>query len=332
MLPYLLLFASFLMLYFILEISTANRTLSYTTRWVSIVPLAFFSVTYAGHIGSDVESYDNFFKIAEDFPTEPGFSVLMIVAKSVGLSYKDFMKALAVIDMLLLASIISRLRDPLFFVLFYTSSFYLNFQFNAVRNSLALLIIAALYVRSQRQGLNAIMVSTCIHYSSPITLALQRFASSRHQMLQIWIAGITSVLVFFLWSNPAILSNPLWDIFFYKGHFFSEAETKAIYPALLIKLIVVGLLYRNGGNRFYFITFAMAVGLVHLTSPIFSRVCDLILFLAVLDFCSLNRLVRYRLLAIGFTLLLTLSSLLIPWSDCANDGIGHWCLSGTNTQ
>jgi len=329
MTPYLIAFASFLVAYVALETTSGHRILGRTERCVMLLPLAVFAVIYAGRIGTDVDNYGALFDLAEEFPVEPGFSMLMIGAKSLGLDYVHFTKLLAIVQMLLLASVVTRLRDPLFFLLFYLSSFFLNFQFNAIRNSLALMIVAAVYVRIRRPGITALLSSTVIHYSSLVTLGLQRLALSRRQLLAIGLMVVSATVVAAMWLRPDLLGDQLGDLFVYKGYLEQEYESKAVYPALLIKLAVVWLCYRNGGNRFYMVAYALLVALVHLISPILSRLCDLVLFLALLDFCTHRRLERHRLLAIGLTLILVLSSLLIPWNDCQGDGKDNWCLSGT---
>jgi hypothetical protein len=333
MIPYLVAFAWFLVTALALEEASVSgrRKLSRPVRWVLLLPLAVFAALYAGRIGTDTVHYGDLFDMAEDFPVEPGFSMLMIGAKSFGLSYLDFTKLLACVQMLLLASVVARLRDPIFFLLFYLSSFFLNFEFNAVRNSLALMIIAALYVRIRKPSFAALMSSAVIHYSSIATLALQRLAMSRRQRLSIAVVTISAVAAAIVWLRPDLLGDQLGDLFFYKGYLEQQYETKAIYPALLLKLAIVWLFYRNGGNRFYFAAYTVLVVLVHLVSPVLSRVCDLILFLALLDFCAFHRLQRHRLLAICLTLILVLSSLLIPWSDCQGGGTDNWCLLDTTT-
>jgi hypothetical protein len=137
---------------------------------------------------------------------------------------------------------------------------------------------------------------------------------------------VSALVIAALWLHPELMGDQLGDAFIYKGHLEQAYESKAVYPALLVKLAVVWLFYRNGGNRFYFAAYAILVVLVHLISPILSRVCDLVLFLALLDFCMRQRLRRHRLLAIGLTLILVVSSLLIPWNDCQGGGTDNWCL------
>jgi hypothetical protein len=332
MTPYLIVFASFLALYFALETASGGRTLALTDRWVLLLPLAAFAIVYAGRIGADADSYGLLFDLAEDFPLEPGFSLLMIGAKSIGLDYIGFTEVLAVVQMLLLASIVRRLRDPLFFLLFYVSSFFLNFQFNEIRNSLALLIIAALYVRVQRPGVLALLSSSVIHYSSPFTLGLQRLAVSKRQLIAISAFAIGAGLVAALWLRPGLAGDRLDGIFIYQDYLEQEYETKAVYPALLLKLAIVWLLYRNGGNSFYLAAYAMLVVIVHLVSPVLSRVSDLVLFLTLLDFCMRQRLQRHRFVAIALTMILVLSSLLIPWNDCQNGGADNWCIAGDGPQ
>ena len=332
MTPYLIVFASFLAVYFAIETTAGHRSATAGERLMLLLPLAIFAVAYAGRIGTDVNSYSGLFDMAEEYPLEPGFSLMMIGAKSIGLGYVAFTKILAIVQMMLLAYVVLRLRDPLFFVLFYFSVFFLNFQFNAIRNSLALLIVAALYVRMRRPGATALVGSSVIHYSSLLTLGLQRLATSKRQRLAIGFVAIFALAFAAFWMHPEIAGDRLGDLFVYKGYLEQEYESKSIYPALLLKLAVAWFFFRNGGSRFYFTTYAILVALVHLLSPILSRLCDLVLFLALLDFCVRHRLRSHRTLAIGVTLILVLSSLLIPWSDCNSDGEGNWCLNDDSSR
>jgi len=332
MTPYLLAFGSFLAVFFAFEALGQHRPLTRTERWLLLLPLGTFALSYAGRIGTDVERYGELFGIAEQFPLEPGFSALMVAAKWLGLGYVEFTRVLAAIQILLLGSIVLRLREPLFFLLFYFGAFFLNFQFNAIRNSLALLIVAALYARLERPGIAALLGSTVVHYSSLATLALQRLALSRREWLAVGLVVLAAALISLLWLRPELLGAQFSELFVYSGYLEQEYESKTIYPALLIKLVVVWLLYRNGGNRFYMVTYAVLVALIHLISPVLSRISDLVLFLATLDFCLRLRLERYRLLAVGLTMALAASSLLIPWSDCQAGGEQNWCLVGTESR
>lgn len=328
MIPYLFVFVAFLATYFVLETTTGHRTPTRTERYVLVLPLAIFAVLYAGRIGADVESYRRLFEIAEDFPLEPGFSLLMIGAKSLGLDYVDFTRLLAVTQILLLISVVRRMRDPLFFLLFYFGSFFLNFQFNAIRNSLALLIVAALYVRISRPGLLTLLSSSVIHYSSLLTLSLQRLSLSSRQRLINSMLAVAAGIFAVIWLKPDLVP----DLFVYKGYLGQAYETKTVYPALILKLAVMWLMYRNGGNRFYMVAYTILVILIHTISPILSRVSDLILFLALLDFCTYRRLIRLRLFAIWLTCVLVLSSFMIPLRDCQTGGDDNWCLSGINSR
>ena len=332
MTPYLIVFASFLAVFFAIETTAGGRRASAGERLMLLLPLALFAVVYAGRIGTDVINYSSLFDIAEDYPLEPGFSLLMIGAKSIGLGYVAFTKVLAVAQMMLLAYIVLRLREPLFFLLFYLSAFFLNFQFNAIRNSLALLIVAALYVRMRRPGATALVGSSVIHVSSLLTVGLQWLASSKRQWLAIGFVATFALAFAAFWMHPEIAGDRLGELFIYKGYLDQEYESKSIYPALLLKLAVSWFLFRNGGSRFYLTTYAILVVLVHLLSPVLSRLCDLVLFLALLDFCVRHRLRSHRSLAIALTLVLVLSTLLIPWTDCHSDGEGNWCLNGDSSR
>lgn len=332
MTPYVFLFASFLLAYFALELGQAGGGLSFAGRWLLLLPLFIFAIVYAGHIGTDTDQYGYLYSTSEDFPVEPGFSLMMTGAKHMGISYLGFTKLLAVLQIILLASITKRLRDPLFFLLFYMGSFFLNFHFNGVRNSLALMLIGAIYVRLRRPSIVALISASLIHYSSVMTLGLQRLAVSKRQFLAIAGVVIGSAVLGLLWAHPELAGDQLGALSVYQGYLGQEYESKSIYPALLLKLAVVWICYKNGGSRFYMVTYAVLVVLVHLVSPILSRISDLVLFLVMLDFCLRHRLQHYRAAALSLTMILVAAALLIPWNDCQNGGVDEWCLSGPARQ
>lgn len=322
MTSYLILFIAFLLLYFVLEAITYYRQPTRSERYALLLPLGIFSLLYAGRIGTDVESYSMLFDIAEEYPLEPGFAQLMIGAKMIGFDYIDFTKLLAIAQVLLLASIVKRLRDPLLFIFFYFSAFYLNFHFNAVRNSFALLIIGAIYVRRHKLGVTTLLISSTIHYSSLMTLILLRLSESRRKLLATGIISIIGVTAFLL--SP--------DLFIYQGHLEQDYEAKSVYMALLLKLVIMWLIYLNGGSRFFLSTYAILVVLIHVASPILSRVSDLVLFLALLEFCMHNRLLHLRKYIIALISVLMISSFMIPLNDCLTVGYDNWCLSGPNAR
>ena len=330
MTPYLVFFSLYLAFYFALEaIAWRRGGVTPTTGCLMIVPLAVFGVIYAGHIGTDTVNYGVIYQAPEDFPIEPGFALLMTAAKHVGIGYSMFMKLLVIVQLVLLTSIVARLRDPLFFLLFYVAAFYLNFQFNQVRNSLALFIIAASYIWLRRSSLFALLAAVAIHFSSPITFGLQVLAGSRYQRMAIGMVAGTAGLLLAAFILPQVIdSDWLKAIFVYKDYLELEFEGKSVYPALLVKLAIVWILFRNGGSSFYLTTYAILVAFIHFVSPILNRVCELVLFLALTDFCMRHRL-RYswaRLATIGLTLVLVISSLLIPWNDCKKEGADNWCI------
>lgn len=329
--PYLIVFLSTLIFPLALESARSQFALSRGVRMVLLVPLCIFSVIYAGRIGADSTNYGEIYRNAGEYfgVIEPGFLLLMIGSNILGLDYIHYAQLIAIAELILLASIITRLRDPLFFFLIYLGAFFLNFHFNMIRNSLALLIIGAVYVRIERPGFKLMIISTLIHYSSLFLLAVQRLSISRYRIFMLCLTAIAVGVPAYFISQPEILGDQFAS-FLYSGYLALDLETKAIYPALLVKLAVVWLCYRNGGNSFLFITYAILVVLVHIVSPIFNRVCDLVLFLAVIDFCRFHHLKRKRHLAIILALTLIASSLLIPWNDCQDGGHDNWCLSGAN--
>lgn len=327
MIPYAILAVCFLSLYFALEIVSCNRKVSSAVSLIPMVPLIVFTVVYAGEIGSDAGNYKTLFYNAEKFRQEPIFSLLMLNARSFGLDFIEFAKLLALLQLLLLALIVIRLRDPLFFMLFYFGCFFLNFHFNTLRNSLALLFMGAMLVQFKRIGILATITSTLIHYSSLGAVLLQRLSLSGRKRAVISLLALGGVLIAIIWFNRSLIADIPSATFVYIEHFRRDTISSAIYPALLLKALVVWLLAYNGGNSVLFVAYVIAVVLIHISHPIFSRVSDLVLFLAVLDFCINHRLTRMRLLAIGLTCILVLSSLMIPISDCQLARQDRWCLS-----
>jgi hypothetical protein len=331
MTPYVVFFSLYLTLYFALEaIAWRRAELSRPAGCLMILPLAIFAMIYAGHISIDSINYGLIYESPQDFPVEPGFALLMVAAKHAGLSYFVFMKIFVAVQLLLLTAIVARARDPLFFMLVYFAAFYLNFQFNQVRSAMALFIIVASYLWLRRFSFFMLLPAVAIHYSAPISFGLQFLAKSRHQRMAIGLVLAGAALMLAMFVLPQLIDSDLLKaIFVYKDYLELEFEGKRVYPALLVKLAIVWILFRNGGSRFYLITYAILVVFIHLVSPILNRICELVLFLALTEFCIQFRLRHNwsRLLVIGLALVLVLSSLLIPWTDCQKGGPDNWCIA-----
>jgi hypothetical protein len=330
MTPYLLVFTVFLAIYFALGMIASRDRFDQAGRYLLLAPLAIFTFIYAGHIGSDLISYSGIYDTAEILLLEPGFSILMMSAKSMGLGYDSFAKLVALAQFVLLVLVVKRLRDPSFFLLFYVSVFFLNFQFNVVRNSLALLILAAFYVRTQKLSMIALVSASIIHYSSLISLGFYWLAILRRQWLAMSIVLGLAIVIAVIQLYPDLVTGQLGDLFVYRDYLVRDYDSKTIYPALLLKLILSWFFFRNGGRPLYFKAYLVLVVLIHMSSPIFSRLSDMVLFLSVLDICARHRIRQHRRMMILLTLALMASSFLIPWSDCQSGGNDNWCLVDVN--
>ncbi len=291
-----------------------------------LTPLLGFALLYAGHIGTDTPNYKEIFLEDGEFQLEPGFSLMMLAANALGADYTMFSKALVSLQILLLAFIVFQLRDPLIFLLLYTSTLFLHFQFNAVRNGLALLLVGAFYAAMRRPSIIWPSASGLVHYSGLFSVAVQHLAASRQRMLSYCAAAIASASLVLIWLSPQLAAGSFGKLSTYQEYLLDTSAAKVVYPALLVKLIFVGVLFANGGNKFYFIAYSGLVILTHSISPVISRLCDLVLFLATLDFCLNQQVVRLRPLAIALSLVLAASNLVIVWRDCRSDGPSSWCI------
>ena len=175
MIPYIFVFSISLLIFFVFELILVHKSrFDWITILALIAPISLFNLLFAGTIGSDLPHYTYQYDFANDFILEPGFSFLMVSAKFIGFNYLLFTKLLAIIHLFLLFYIIINVKDPLIFFLFYLGLFYLNFHFNAIRNSLALLFFAAFYVRTKKLNIYSCVISTAIHYSSVITFSIHK--------------------------------------------------------------------------------------------------------------------------------------------------------------
>jgi hypothetical protein len=312
--------------YFILEIiNKKNARPKNIALYVLLLgPLVIFTTIFLGDIGTDVENYRKIFQNAESFPSEPGFSAIMIALKWLGISYEGFINILATVELILLALILSKLKDPLIFLLIYAGSFFLNFHFNMIRNSLALLFLGLIYAFKGRLGIFSLISSVLIHFSSIFSFGLFQLGEQRPRN------KILSKIIF------ALLGSALLMLLFFQGHdIFSrlddylnlDIEKKAIYPASILKLSLIWIFYLNGGRLIFLIFYSVLVIAAHLISPIFDRALDIILYIALLDTCLRVKIESYRTATFFISIALIVATLLIPWQDCTGITSDNWCLS-----
>lgn len=325
MTPYLVTFSTFLFFFFILEATNKKNTRpkNITLCILLLGPLAIFVTTFLGNIGTDVENYRQIFSNAESFPSEPGFSIIMICLKWLGVSYNGFIGILAAVELILLALILSQLRDPLIFLLIYLGSFFLNFHFNMIRNSLALLVLGLIYAFNRRLGIFSLISSVMVHFSSIFTFGLFQLSEQNPRNKTL------SKIIF------SILGCALLVVLFLQGHdIFSrledylnlDVEKKSIYPASLLRLGLICIFYLNGGRIIFLILYFGLVVAAHLISPIFDRALDIVLYVSLLDTCLRVKIVSYRTATVFISLALIVATLLIPWRDCSGITSDNWCL------
>ena len=281
---------------------------------------------YAGYIGTDTPTYKDIYENVDNSHIEPGFALMINAAQEIGFDYYGFAKVLAILQILLLTLILFKVKDPMFFILIYTSNFFLHYQFNAVRNGLALLIIGFIYTNISYRCIALPSSISLIHYSSLIVVGLKKLAISGSRFYKtIFIICLVSA-VLLVWIYPDWTVADSGKLASFKDYLLDTTESKVIYPALLLKLALMSLILVNKGSGFYFMAYLTLVVLIHIVSPTLSRLSDLVLFLAILEFCQFHTLKRYRMLSIAIAVLLMLGSLAIPWKDCKEGGVHNWCL------
>lgn len=325
MIPYVFVFAFSLLLFFILEYSLYRSSKISKINIISLItPVAVFNLLFSGTIGSDLPHYTNQYQYANDFILEPSFSLLMIFTKTLGFDYLLFSKFLAIIHLVLLFFILTNIKDSLLFFIIYLSLFYLNFHFNAIRNSLALLLIGAIYVRTNKFTISTLFVTSTIHYSSVITFLIQKNSLYFNSKMRILLFIIIILFTTYFFNDLELIIN---EYFYYSAYLNRVEVTKSIYPALLLKTLLVWILYKNGCSIYYLIAYAVLVGIVHFVTPDANRLCDIVLFLSVIETLSSNMMIKFRSTAIVICVLLVFSSLLIPFNDCNDNSIDNWCIN-----
>ncbi len=145
-------------------------------------------------IGTDYLTYSSIYQ--DEIPTiqewlngcilpniqEYGFSVIEMVAKTIGLTSQSFLMILAIIDGFLLLKFIKRInfRSDYALLMFYCT-FYFPLFFNVVRVGLAILIVLAYGVSQIEKGRFSryfliVLIATTIHYSAIIFVLLPLFS------------------------------------------------------------------------------------------------------------------------------------------------------------
>ncbi len=331
MIPYALLYSSFVFSFSLMEYASGAKKPKASKIYLTLLPIYIFSILYAGYIGTDAKNYNFLYLNAYENWLEPGYSFLMILSQELGLSFRAFSVTISIFQLILLSLIVNRLKDPLIFIFLYFSMFYLNFHFNALRNSVSLLILGVLYVRFGKSGFISLILSILFHYSAIFAVFLQKISLFRRTLVSTFIILILFAAFSLAWLYPAMLDAILPKNLFYRAYLDLVYPSKNFYPSLLIKLVIVFILLKNYGNRILSISFALLTFAVHAYSPILSRLGDIVLFLIILDACYKFHITRFRRTVILTTYIVMLSSFLIPLNDCKSKGIGNWCIPSTDS-
>ena len=331
MFPYIALIISFAFIFFVLEsVGVRNGNGKHRIGAIALlsIPLAVFISMYAGDIGTDVLSYVSLYEDADESLLEPGFKLLMIIAKALGADFRAFAVFISLTELILLVFIVRRLQDPLLFMLLYVSFFFFNFHFNQIRIGLALLTVGAFYVSLRRGGLVAIFIAPMIHYASVFAVAMHRLSVMRNKrsaIVALLAFALIVTSIFVLLRNSYLhLPEGVGYRGYLEGTFVSEK--KVFYPALLLKLALFWMLCRGGANVVYFWAFAIVVFMIHGIDPVLSRVSDIIFFMGSLELCMRMRFTKNRRLILLLASVVLMNNLTIPYNDCLSE-IGVWCLS-----
>jgi len=317
MIPYIILYSLFIIFYLITKNNIFFRYSRKHMILICLIPLTIFSLLYSGHIGTDLSSYNDEYNLNKESTLEPGFVILINFANKLGLNYITFTKILAIIQILLLYKISLKLNEYDFFILFYFSNFYLNFNFNIIRNSLALLILGATYVNSLKPRYITYILAISIHFSSIFVILLELLTNLK---IKSKIITILLLIIFvYLFNHMGYINSN-----FYLNYLGKTVFTKNFYPALLIKFTIASLIFMNGGNGLYFTIYFILVVLVHLLDPIISRFSDIVLFMYIINYLRYNCLCKYYKFIVILTFILMISSFLIPLNDFYNNDGKFW--------
>jgi hypothetical protein len=266
--------------------------------------------------GTDYVNYRDIFYGTEYLvdSRDIGFYAFTILFRTAGFEFQSFLLAIALLYFLAIYVLVKKMAHPIFFVFLYLCGFYLYFQFNAMKQGIAimLMLVGISWGRSLR-GMGFLTVSALFHTSQAAVVLLH--LAQRKKFLM----GLAVFPVIWLTAT------------FYSPYYLQaliETE-KVIHPVLITKGIFCVWALRFGGAKFWAVLVVCSVVAVEFGAVFVSRIVDALVMIVIFQLCSVSRsFTKWEKFIISIVgLFMFIGSLNIVYQDCVM-GSSVWCNYG----
>jgi hypothetical protein len=289
-----------------------------------------------GDVGTDTytyhQQYFDFAAVDTDIlrmlAIEPFFLLLIKLLAAVGsltglrpeaLS-TAFVGMIALFQGWLLMLLLRRLRDPGLFLLFYSATFYVNFQFNILRAATATLLLCLSVLlldtpADRRKGFVVLLLTPAVHYGAvllvPWVLAYDALRTGRY--LRFALVAITAATV-----AGAVLalamSQPFFEIMAHKytTYLQDQSTTAGIGFVLNMAMLVLVAVFALGYDKadlFFFAIPVLALRVLALSLPAADRVVDMLYPMMALAIAQRTRRTVYAPVTLLLLLLSTMNAI-----------------------
>lgn len=263
--------------------------------------------------GTDYPNYEMLFNNTEDLldARDIAFYVFMMAVRNAGFDFQSFLLLTALLYFASIKILTDRLAHPILFVFFYLSGFYLYFQFNAVKQGLAIFLMLVALSSAKRLGKVFFLIIAALTHTSQAALVLLN--SVRHSKFALVLMAAPVVwLVVEFYSQYA-----LYPIIEAKG---------VIYPILIVKGLFCVWALRFGVSKFWVLAVVVSVFAVHLGAIYISRIVDALVLMVVFELGSVFRkfTIVDKIVIVVAGLSMLIGSLNIVYQDCLINSI-EWC-------
>jgi hypothetical protein len=263
--------------------------------------------------GTDYQNYEMLFYSTEDLldARDLAFYVFVMAVRNAGFEFQGFLLLIALLYFASIKMLTDRLSHPILFVFIYLSGFYLYFQFNAIKQGLAIFFMLVALSSFRQQGRVFFLTAAAFTHTSQAALVLLDLA--RH----------SKILVIFM------VIPVFWLIitFYSQYALYPIIETKGtIYPVLIAKGLFCLWALRFGVSKFWVLSVVASVFAVQLGAIYISRIVDALVLIIVFQICCVSRsfTIREKVVIAVAALAMFVGSLNIIYQDCAIGSI-EWC-------
>jgi hypothetical protein len=231
-----------------------------------------------------------------------------------------FVATVALVQGWLLMVLLRRLRNPGLFLLFYSATFYVNFQFNILRAATATLLLCLSVVlldapADRRKGYVVLLLTPAVHYGAvllvPWVLAYDALRTGRYlRFALVAVAGAAAagaVLAF-------AISQPFFAIMALKYATYLQAESKTagigfVLNMAMLALVAVAALGHDRADLLFFAIPVLVLRVLALSSPAADRVVDMLYPLMALAIAQRTRRMAYAPVTVLLLLLSTMNAI-----------------------